>query len=146
MHIGILEIYFIIIRFGISTITSKTVPMSNAINVEQVNLPVTRVLPDWSNTLIYGYGEGQIMGGVYNGRVKNSQLTTITPLLNYLATLQQPGTVISYATLHAMIIAYDSNLLFIPKPGDNNPQRFILSDLDPQYVTALVNEIISLLP
>ena len=101
----------------------------------------------WNVMHIFGYGESQMIGSDKNGKVESSTLSTIAPLMSYLATKQQPGTDISLSTLYSLNIYNSKFVDFLPKDtAANKRQRFAYADLDDSYINNFATELAGALP
>ena len=88
-----------------------------------------------------------MMGSGKNGKIGNSSLSTIVPLVTYLASQQQPGTTISLGTLSSLNMYHDRFVDFLPNDiVTNKPQRFAVADIDVSYIDNLATELAGLLP
>ena len=101
----------------------------------------------WTTMSIYGYGESQMMGPDKNGKAANDILSTIEPLIAYLASLQQQGTEISMETLFTLNIYSETFIDFWPLATANTkPQRFQLADIDMATVNAFADQLAENIP
>jgi len=100
----------------------------------------------YNTSHIFGYGESQMIGADKNGKVENGTLTTISPLITYLASIQQEGTTISMDTLFALNIYHDDFIDFIPNSDGNLMQRFVWTDIDVTTTDAFTDELSAALP
>lgn len=89
---------------------------------------------------VFGYGESQMIGEI-NGSVSNEQLTTISPLLDYLSSIQQPETVINSENLLSLTIASGVLVRFTPNNNGNKFQDFTLDVALAPLVEALAFDI-----
>jgi len=94
---------------------------------------------------IFGFGLSQMVGPVKNGKVASNTLTTLAPLLTYLASQQQTGTDISEVTLHALNVINNGGsgfIDFLPKDVTGNlHQRFMMADIDMTTVDNFADEL-----
>ena len=104
-------------------------------------------MANWNVMHVFGYGQSQMIGPDKNGKAANDTLTTISPLISYLATQQQQGTTISMSTLRALNMFNNKFVDFIPNSLDGNTwQRFEVADIDPSYIDNLATELSGILP
>lgn len=102
----------------------------------------TNTAPIWNTIHIFGYGESQVIGKEKNGKVPNSELKTIEPLLSYLAGIQQKGTKVKRDDLHALNILNNAFIDFIPKSRENKHQRFAWNELDIKQIDKFTTDVL----
>jgi hypothetical protein len=99
-------------------------------------------MSSWNTIHIYGYGESQIISNDANRKVANDKLSTISPLLSFLATKQQEGTSVNIENLHTLNIANGTFIDFVPLFGNNNKmQRYLWNDVDITLIDNIADEI-----
>ncbi len=95
----------------------------------------------WNTIHIFGHGQSQFIGNGTNKKIANEKLSSIEPLINHLAGIQQKGTKISMDALHTVNIYNEMAIDFHPKPGKNKQQRFAWSDIDKKLVKKLSDDL-----
>ena len=104
-------------------------------------------MANWNTMHIFGYGESQMIGPDKNGKVANDTLSTIAPLISYLASLQQEGTNISMENLFALNMFKEEFIDFYPNTMiANKAQRFKMVDLDLTTLNNFADELSGAIP
>ena len=89
---------------------------------------------------IFGYGETQIISKDKKAKVSSSTLTTLDNVIQDVFS-KKPSDSETTSEYHAINIFVGNFATFIPKQKGQESFRVKYSDLNEEYITALVNEI-----
>jgi hypothetical protein len=89
---------------------------------------------------IFGYGETQVISKEKNAKVSSSTLTTLENVIQDVFS-KKPSDLETTSEYHAINIFVGDFVTFIPKEKGQKSFRVKYSDLNAEYVTALINEI-----
>jgi hypothetical protein len=99
-------------------------------------------MPNWNTIHVFGFGQSQMIGPDKNGGVANDELSSVSPLIDYLASIQQEGTSINPDTFHVFNIYQGQFIDFVANTRTGNKsQRFNMADIDTTTVDNLADEI-----
>jgi len=99
-------------------------------------------MANWDTIHVFGKGGSQIIGPDKNGRAANAKLTTLAPLISYLSSLQQDGSIINLENLYVLTMYNNFFIDFYPNSKTPNAsQRFMMADLDLTAVNDFADEL-----